>query len=58
MPLVEGEKVSTEYWQEYWSGVGMLLYLGKHLHRDFANVTREFPKASNPANLVAFKELL
>ena len=32
-PMVESEKISLEDQQEYWLGVGMLLYLVKHSHQ-------------------------
>ena len=40
--MVDNKKISAEDQWEYWLGVGMLLYMVKHLH-------------SNPA---AYKELL
>ena len=36
----------------------MLLYLGKHLCPDLANVTRELLKANDGVNPLAYKELL
>ena len=39
-------------------GVGVLLYLVKHLHPNLANVTRELSKANNGMNPVAYKALL
>ena len=38
--MTKSEKISTKDQQEYWLGVGMLLYLMKHLHPDLANMTR------------------
>ena len=48
-PMVEREKISTEDQQEYWLGVGMLLYLVKYLHPNVAIVTRELLKAKGGA---------
>ena len=44
------KKISAEDQQEYWLGVGMLLYLVKNFHPDFANATRKLLKANNCAN--------
>ena len=57
-PLIKSEKISMEDQKEYWSGVGMLLFLVKHSRPDIVNMTRELSKASDGANLVAFKDLL
>ena len=48
--MVESEKNSAKDQLEYQSGVGMLLYLVKHLHPDLANMIRESSKANNNAN--------
>ena len=50
-PMVESERNSTEDQWEYWLGVGMLLYLVKHLHPDLVNATRELSKANDGATL-------
>ena len=42
----------------YQSGIGMPLYLVKHLRPDLANATRELSKANDGANPAAYKELL
>ena len=52
-PVVDSEKISMEDQWEYWSDVGMLLYLIKHLHPGVAIMT-----ANNGANPAAYKELL
>ena len=39
-PMIGSEKISTKDQWEYRLGVGMLLYLVKHLHPDLANTTR------------------
>ena len=57
-PVIESEKISEEDQKEYWSGVGMLLYLVKHSRPYIANMTRELLKANYGANPAAFKELL
>ena len=57
-PTVDSEKISMEHQWEYWSGVGMLLYLVKHLHPDLANMSRELSKTNDGANPVAYNELL
>ena len=57
-PIVENGKVSMEDQLEYWSGVGMLLYLVKHLCPNLANTTRELSKENDDANLVAYKKYL
>ena len=53
-PTVENEKISVEDQQEYWLGVGKLLYLG----HDLSNATMEMVKANDGANPAAYKELL
>ena len=50
LPLVNNEKISAEYQQEYHLGVGMLMYLMKHSCPNVANVTRELSKANGSAN--------
>ena len=57
-PLMDREKVSAEDQQEYWLGVGMLLYLVKHSCPNLANIIREHSKAKDDANPAAHKELL
>ena len=42
--MVKSEKISAEDQQKYPLGIGMLLYLVKHLHPDLANATRECQK--------------
>ena len=54
--MIESEKISAEDQWEYWLGVGILLYLVKHVQPDIANVT--LLKANNHAKPTAFKELL
>ena len=56
--MVENKKISTEDQHEYWLGVGMLLYLFKHLWPDITNMNRELSKANDGASPAAFKELL
>ena len=56
-PMVESEKFSPEDQEEYWSGVGMLLYLVTHSCPDLANV-RELSKAIEGVNTAAYNELL
>ena len=56
--MIDSEKISTKDKQKYQSGVGMLLFLVKHLHPNLANSTRELSKANNGANPPAHKELL
>ena len=55
--IIEIEKILVEDQKEYWSRVGMLLYLLKHSRPDIANVTRKLSKANYGANSAAFKEL-
>ena len=57
-PMEEIEKISVKDEQEYWTGIGMLLYLVKHLHPNLANSTRELSKANDGTNPAAHKELL
>ena len=57
-PMIDIEKILAKDQQEYWSDVGMLLYLVKHLHPNLANMTRELSKANNGANPAAYNELL
>ena len=54
-PMEESKKISMEGQQEYQTGVGMLLYLVKHLHPNLTNMTRELSKANNVVNPTAFK---
>ena len=58
IPMVDNKKISTGDQQEYLSGVGMLLYLVKHLCPDLAHATWELSKANDGPNLAAYKELL
>ena len=55
--MIKSKNISADQ-HEYMSGVGILLYLIKHLQPDIANVTRELSKANNSVNPEAFKELL
>ena len=57
-PMIESEKIFTEDQHVYPLGVGMLLYVVKHLEPHIANTTRELSKVNNCANSAAFKELL
>ena len=57
-PIMDSEKISIKDQQEYWLGVGMLLYLVKHLCPDLANTTRKLSKANDGASPAAYKELL
>ena len=57
-PTEDIKKILMEDQQTYWLGIGMLLYLVKHLCPDLVNVTRELSKANDRANPAAFKELL
>ena len=50
--------ISAKHQQEYQLGVGILLYLVKHLHPDLANTTRELSKVNGGTNPAAYKELL
>ena len=52
-PMVEDEMISAEDKQDYWSGIGMLLYLVKHLCPNLANATKELSKANDDANPAA-----
>ena len=54
-PMVKSKKISMEDQQDYHLGIGMLLYLVKHLHPDPAIMTRELLKANNGANPAAYK---
>ena len=55
--MVESKKIFIED-QDYQSGIGMLLYLVRHLCPDLANMTRKLSKANNGANPMAYKENL
>ena len=57
-PMIKSKKISAKDKQEYWSGVGMLLYLVKHSCPDLTNMTRELSKANDGANTAFYKELL
>ena len=57
-PMIDSEKISAKYHQDYWLGVGMLLYLVKHSHPDLANATKELSKANDVANPAVYKELI
>ena len=54
----KSEYIFTKDQQNYPLDIGLLLYPVKHLHPNFANVTRKLSKAINNANSVAYKELL
>ncbi len=53
---VEG-KISSEKQKLYCSGIGMLLYLAKHLHANIANAVRKISKVLDGANMAAYKEM-
>ena len=55
---IDNEKNSAKDQQEYWLGIGMLLYLVKYSCPNLANITRELSKANNGVNPAAYKELL
>ena len=57
-PMEENKKISTKDQQEYWSGVGMLLYLVKTLWPNLANIIMQLSKSNDGANPAMFKELL
>ena len=57
-PVIDSEKISTKDQWECWLGVGMFLYLEKHLHPNVANMTRKLSKANDGVNFAAYKELL
>ena len=40
-PMAKSKKFSAKDQQNYWPGVGMLLFLVKHLCPNLANITRE-----------------
>ena len=44
--------------QEYWSGVGMLLYLTKHSRPHIANEVWELCKSMDGASKLQFREML
>ena len=52
------KKILMEDQRMYRLGIGMLLYMVKHLHPNLANATRELSKANNSANPPTYKELL
>ena len=54
----EDPVISPDKQKLYCSGVGMLLYLVKHLRPDIANATRELSKFMDRATPVAYKELM
>ncbi len=56
-PINEDEKISFEKQKLYCSGVGMLLYLVKHLCPDIAKAVRELSKVLDGANMAAYKEI-
>ena len=56
--MVKSKKISTKDQQDYQLGVGMLLYLVKHLHHNPANASRELSKANSSATPAAYKEVL
>ncbi len=51
------EKITSEKQKLYCSGVGMLLYLVKHLRPDIANAVWELFKVLDGANMAAYKEM-
>ena len=56
--MINSENIPAKDQQEYQLGVGMLLYLVKHLYPDLANVIRELLKANDCMNPAAYGELL
>ena len=44
--------------QEYWMGVGMLLYMVKHWHANLTNAIRELSKAINGTNPTVYEGLI
>ena len=57
-PVEDIEKILTDDQLTYRSGIGMLLYLVKHVHHDIANTTRELSKVNDGVNPAAYTELL
>ena len=57
-PMVKSKKISAKDQQDYWSGVGMLLYLVNHSCPILASATKELSKANDSMNPAAYKELL
>jgi hypothetical protein len=57
-PKDEDLLVSDHQQETYRSGVGMLLYLVKHLRPDIANAVRELSKCMAGANTAAYKEVM
>ena len=57
-PTEEIKKILIKDQQKYWSDIGMLFYLVKHLRPDLANATRELSNANDGENPVAYKRLL
>ena len=56
--MVDDKRIFAKDQQEYWSGIGMLLYQVKHLHPKIADEARELSKANNGVIPAAHKELL
>ena len=51
-PMIKSEKISVEDQKEYPLGVGILLYLLKHMRPDIADLTMELLKVNNSVNPV------
>ena len=56
--MVESKKISVEDQKEYWSSMGILMYLAKHFCPDVANVMKELLKTNESANPAAYIELI
>ena len=57
-PMINNEKNYLKDLQEYWSRVGMLLFLIKHSSPGIANVNRKLSKANDGESPAAFQKLL
>ena len=53
--MIKSKKISAEDQKQYQLGVGMLLYLVKHLIPNISNMTRKLLKANDGENPVALK---
>ena len=56
--MVKSKMITVEDQFEYWSGVGMLLYLLNHLQPNIANATRGLSKVNDGAYPGVHKLLL
>ena len=56
-PTHNDDTISNVDQKQYHYGVGMLLYLVKHSHPDFANAVRELSKVLDGAHKAAYKEM-